>query len=74
MTTADEVRDLALALARTEMDREQAVRELETFCDGRRVSAVRARQQLVSMLADPPEPDTMQAVVLLEELLGRLPA
>jgi hypothetical protein len=32
MTTADAVRELALALARASVDRDEAVRELEALC------------------------------------------
>jgi hypothetical protein len=75
MTTADLVRDLALSLARTEPDAEQALRELETICDGRRVAAVRARQQLVASLeGDLVVADAPRAIELLDELLVRLPA
>jgi hypothetical protein len=75
MTTADVVRDLALVLARTESDRERAVTELETCCGGRRVAAVRARQQLAASLeGDLVVPDAAGAIELLDELLGRLPA
>ena len=75
MSTSDDVRDLAIALARTETDQDRAVHELETLCAGRRVSAVRARQLLLSSLGDgPPEPDTARAIQLLDELLERLPA
>jgi hypothetical protein len=48
MTTADSVREHALALARTSVDRDEAVRELEALCEGRRVAVVRARQQMLS--------------------------
>jgi hypothetical protein len=75
MTTADTVRDLALALARTEPDRERAVLELETSSGGRRVAAVRARQQLGASLEDEPtDEDLARAIELLDELLERLPA
>ena len=74
MTTADTVRELALALARTSADRDEAVRELEAMCDGRRVAVVRARQQLLSSPEGSEEPATGRAVELLDELLGRLPA
>ena len=74
MTTADDIRDLALALARTEPDEERAVMELDTLCGGRRVSAVRARQLLVTQLDDPADQDSSRALRLLDELLVRLPA
>jgi hypothetical protein len=75
MTTADTVRDLALALARTEPDTERAVLELEGSSGGRRVAAVRARQQLGASLEDEPaDEDLARAIALLDELLERLPA
>jgi hypothetical protein len=75
MTTADTVRDLALALARTEPDTERAVRELESSSGGRRVAAVRARQQLgASLEVEPAGEDLGRAIALLDELLERLPA
>jgi hypothetical protein len=68
MTTADEVRDRALDLARAGTDREDAVRDLLDCCGERRVSVVRARQELVDLGgAD-------DAVSLLDEVLARLPA
>ena len=74
MTTADAVREHALALARTSVDRDEAVRELEALCGGRRVAVVRARQQVLSSPEGSEEPATGRAVELLDELLGRLPA
>jgi hypothetical protein len=47
MTTGDVVRERALTLARSGTDQDQAVSELMTTCGGRRVAAVRARQQLL---------------------------
>jgi len=74
MTTADSVREHALALARTSVNRDEAVRELEALCEGRRVAVVRARQQMLSSPDGSEEPATGRAVELLDELLGRLPA
>ena len=74
MTTADAVREHALALARTSVDRDEAVRQLEALCEGRRVAVVRARQQMLSSAEGSEEPATGRAVELLDELLGRLPA
>ncbi len=75
MSFADDVRDLSVALARTEAIQERALHELETFCGGRRVSVVRARQQLLSPAGEATaDPDTARAVQLLDELLARLPA
>ncbi len=75
MTTGDVVRELALELARSSTDREQAVSELLTCCGGRRVAAVSARQRLVASLdSEPDQPHATQAVEYLDEVLGRLPA
>jgi len=75
MTTGDIVRERALELARAQTDREQAVPELLTACGGRRVAAVRARQQLVTWLdSEPDQQDAMRAIEFLDELLKRLPA
>ena len=74
MTTADSVREHALSLARTSVDRDEAVRELEALCEGRRVAVVRARQQMLSSPDGSEEPATGRAVELFDELLGRLPA
>ena len=75
MTTADSVRDLALSLVRSGLERTEAVQELEDVCGGRRVSVVRARQMMVSSLEDDPEqPEVAGAVELLDDLLARLPA
>ena len=75
MTTADVVRERALSLARSETDFEDAVRELESCCGGRRVAAVRARQQVVAWLdSEPDQPAAMRAVEYLDQLLARLPA
>jgi hypothetical protein len=75
MTTADAVRERALALARSETEQDEALRDLRECCGDRRVSAVRARQQLVSWLdSEPDQSDAMRAIELLDELLDRLPA
>ncbi len=75
MTTADAVREHALTLAKSQTDHEEAVRDLQEFCGGRRVSAVRARQQMLAWLdSETDQPDAMRAIELLDELLTRLPA
>ena len=75
MTTADAVRERALTLARTTTDRDEAIRDLQSRCGDRRVSVVRARQQLVTWLdSEPDQADAMRAIELLDELLDRLPA
>lgn len=75
MTTADVVRERALALARSGADPDQAVHELEISCQGRRVAAVRARQQLLAWLdSEPDQRDAMVAIEFLDGLLAELPA
>jgi hypothetical protein len=75
MTTGDVVRERAFALASSDTDRDQAVSELLTTCGGRRVAAVRARQQLLASLdREPDQGDALRAIEFLDELLVRLPA
>ena len=75
MTTADTVRDLALSLARAGLERAEAVRELESASGGRRVAVVRARQMMVSSVEnDSAQPDTAEAIAILDDVLVRLPA
>jgi hypothetical protein len=75
MTTADTVRDLALSLARAGLERAEAVRELESASGGRRVAVVRARQMMVSSVEDDSaQPDTAEAIAILDDVLVRLPA
>jgi hypothetical protein len=74
MTTADDVRERALSLARSDVDRDEAVRELELACGGRRVAAVRARQQLTASLDGDVDQAVATAIGFLDELLAALPA
>jgi len=75
MTTGDVVRERALTLARSGTDRDQAVSELLTTCGGRRVAAVRARQQLLEELeTEPNQPEATRAIEFLDEVLEGLPA
>ena len=75
MTTADVVRERAVALARSGTDPDQAVRELEISCEGRRVAAVRARQQLLASLeSEPDQQGATVAIGFLDGLLARLPS
>jgi hypothetical protein len=75
MTTADSVQELALSLARLDVERGDAVRKVESACGGRRVAVVRARQMMMSSLEDDPEQlDTPGAIAILDDLLARLPA
>ena len=73
--TAEAVQERALELARLGTDQEAAVRELEIRCEGRRVAAVRARQQLLAQLdSEPDQHDAEIAIGFLDQLLTRLPA
>ncbi|HEY7659307.1 MAG TPA: hypothetical protein VIC58_01775 [Actinomycetota bacterium] len=75
MTTADVVKERALWLARSEPDGDAALRDLESCAGGRRVAAVRARQQVEAELDDGPDRDSsLRAIQLLDELVVRLPA
>jgi hypothetical protein len=75
MTTGDIVRERALELARSLADSELAVEALLETCGGRRVAAVRARQQLVTWLdSEPEQQDAKRAIEFLDDLLARLPA
>jgi hypothetical protein len=67
MTTSDEVRDRALRLVDERVPREDAVRELLDCCGDKRVSAVRARQELAE------REGSEEAVGLLDEVLAKFP-
>jgi hypothetical protein len=74
MTTADTVRERALELARLQTSEEQAVSELLAACEGRRVAAVRARQQLDAWLnSEKDQLDAMRAIGFMDQVLERLP-
>jgi hypothetical protein len=68
MTTADQVKDRALDLARRGTPEEEAVRDLRDSCGERRVSVVRARRELMD------QGGADQAVRLLDQVLARFPA
>lgn len=75
MSTAETVRELALSLARAGLERAEAVQELESASGGRRVAVVRARQMMVSSVEDESaQPDTAEAIAMLDDVLVRLPA
>jgi hypothetical protein len=75
MTTADTVRQRAIELARSGVELEDAVRDLESRCGGRRVAVVRARQQTLAWLdSEPDQRSAMRAIEYLDHLLERLPA
>jgi hypothetical protein len=74
MTTADIVRERALSLARSRAEPEEAVRELLDCCGGRRVAAVKARQQVLAWVdSGPDQQAAMLAIQYLDGLLDRLP-
>lgn len=74
MTTAQIIRETALALAQADSPTDEAVRELLAACQEKRVPVVLARQQFQKQQED--EPDDVvanRAVELLDEVLARLP-
>jgi hypothetical protein len=73
MTTSEIVRDRALELARSGMPLDEAVTELTEACGGRRVAAVRARQELAAMLDRNEASEAQASIELLDEVLVRLP-
>ena len=73
MTTGETVRERAMELARQGADRSLAVEVLLTACGGRRVAAVRARQELDAWLdSERDQPDAMRAIGYIDEVLKRL--
>ena len=72
MTTADQVMERALALARAGSETDQAARELMECCGDKRVSVVLARRS-VSEQDDGTDPMNERAGELLDEVLRRLP-
>ena len=74
MTTADAVRKRAMELARLRTNDDLAVADLLDVCQGRRVAAVRARQQLDAWLnSERDQLDAMRAIELVDEVIHRLP-
>jgi hypothetical protein len=74
MTTGEIVRERAMELARSQTDSLQAVADLLTASGGRRVAAVRARQELLAWLdSEPDQKDAMRAIEFLDDVLERLP-
>ena len=74
MSNAEVIREQALALATSGVDRDHAIRELERSAAGRR-AVVRARQQMETSLGDgTEEPGIASAIELLDEVLVHLPA
>lgn len=75
MSNAEVIREQALALATSGADRDEAIRELERSSAGRRVSVVRARQQMETSVGDETgQPGVARAIELLDEVLVHLPA
>jgi hypothetical protein len=74
MTTGEIVRERAMELALSQTGRQQAVAELLTACGGRRVAAVRARQELLASLdSEPDQEEALSAIGFLDDVLERLP-
>jgi hypothetical protein len=72
MTTSEELRERALALAQTGASTDQAVAELLACCADHRVPLVRARQSLAGQSAPESQGQVVaRAVALLEETLRR---
>jgi hypothetical protein len=72
MTTSDELRERALALAKAGSSTDDAVAELLACCADHRVPLVRARQALADQAAAAPQGETVAgALALLEEMLRR---
>lgn len=72
MTTAEILKERAIALATQGTETDQAVGELVETSGDRRVAVVMARRHLLE--ESPDDPTTVQALALLEEVLHRLPA
>jgi hypothetical protein len=74
MPSADSVRRRALDLARADVPNDEAVQDLFTFSEERRVSVVLARQELLKE-AEPASPsgEAGRAAELLDQVLNRLP-
>jgi hypothetical protein len=74
MTTAETVREKAVALAEAGSPTDEAVRELLVSCKDKRVPVVLARQQFLKQQQERPDDIVAnRAVELLDEVLARLP-
>jgi hypothetical protein len=72
MTTSEELRERALALAQADASTDEAVAELLACCADHRVPLVRARQALAGQSATDPQGQVVaRAVALLGETLRR---
>jgi hypothetical protein len=72
MTTAEEMRETALRLARDRRELDDAVAELVQRSGGRRVSVVLARRDLMQRLdEDPADADAARALEFVEVTLDR---
>jgi hypothetical protein len=73
MTTADVLTELALSLAGSGMDRDEAVRQLLARAGDHRVAVVRAQGMVLERLEGRPEDQTAsRAGEFLEDVLGQL--
>ena len=73
MTTGEAVRERAMERARQGTNRSRAVEVLLTTRGGRRVAAVRARQQLDAWLnSDRDQLDAMRAIEYMDEVIKQL--
>jgi hypothetical protein len=72
MTTAEDVRETALGLARDRRQLDDAVAELVQRSGGRRVAVVLARRDLMQRIdEDPADADAARALELVEVTLDR---
>ncbi|HYT78314.1 MAG TPA: hypothetical protein VEQ37_03480 [Actinomycetota bacterium] len=72
MTTAEEMRETALRLARDRRQLDDAVAELVQRSGGRRVAVVLARRDLMQRIdEDPADADAARALELVEVTLDR---
>jgi hypothetical protein len=63
-----------MELARLRMDRTLAVADLLDVCGGRRVAAVRARQQLDAWLdSERDQTHAMRAIEFMDEVIKQMP-
>jgi hypothetical protein len=72
MTTAEEVKETALHLARDHRELDEAVAELVQRSGGRRVAVILARRELMQRIdEDPADADAARALELVEVTLDR---
>jgi hypothetical protein len=74
MTTSDLLTQRAIELVLSDVEQDEAVSDLLRSSDGRRVSAVKARQELMGRLDGSDEPLVLErAVQLMDQTLLRMP-